>query len=48
MVDTDTDGPMEVANLKMDGQRSEKRKVGLIVDKMKKYGMKVDVLQEGK
>ena len=35
---------MEVANGKVDGQGGEQRKVALIVDEMKKYGMKVATL----
>ena len=35
-----TDGPVEVASVKADGQR----KVDLIVNEMKRYGMKVAAL----
>ena len=44
----DTDGPVEVASAKVDGQRGEQRKVDLIVNEMKRYGMKVAALQETK
>ena len=44
----DTDGPVEVASAKTDGQRGEQRKVDLIVNEMKRYGVKVDALQETK
>ena len=44
----DTDGPVEVASAKVDGQRGEQRKVDLIVNEMKRYGVKVATLQETK
>ena len=44
----DTDGPVEVASVKLDGQRGEQRKVDLIMNEMKRYGMKVAALQETK
>ena len=44
----DTDGPVEVASAKVDGQRGEQRKVDLIVNEMKRYGVKVAALQETK
>ena len=40
----DTDGPVEVASLKVDGQRGEQRKVDLVVNEMKKYDIKVAAL----
>ena len=40
----DTDGPVEVASAKVGGQRGEQRKVDLIVNEMKRYGMKAAAL----
>ena len=42
----DTDGPVEVASAKADGQRGEDRTVDLIVNEMLIYGVKVAALQE--
>ena len=42
----DIDGPVEVASAKFDSQRGEQRKVGLIVNEMKRYYLKVAALQE--
>ena len=39
----DTDSPAEVYSVKEDSQGGERRKVDLIVNKVKKYGVKVAV-----
>ena len=44
----DTDGQVEVASVKADGQRGKQRKVDLIMNEMKRYGMKVAALQKTK
>ena len=43
-----TDGPVEVASAKADNQTGEQRKVDLIMNEMKRYGMKVVALQQSK
>ena len=41
-----TEGPVEVASQRADGQRGEDRKVDLIVSEMERYNVKVAALQE--
>ena len=44
----DTEGPMEIASQMADSHRGEGRKVNLVVNELKRYGMKVAALQEMK
>ena len=44
----DTEGPIEIASQRADGQRGESKKVDQIVEEMKRYNVKVAALQETK
>ena len=43
-----TDSPVEIAGAKADGHIGEQRKVDLILNEMKRYGVKVTNLPEAK